>query len=406
MVKKPTVFYGWFVVVACLLVTITLGETYWSYGVFFKPLENEFGWNRALTSSGYAAFLIGYVISLVISGRLADRYSPRTILLATALVGGLGITLCSQVNSINQLRIFLLITGLGTGGTWSLPSATVQRWFYKRQRAGLALAIVVSGVGIGVLIFTPLLNYLILSYGWRNTYLIAGIIFFVLIAISALMIKQSPAEEKTDLENEKSIPKSANSQGWTTGKVITTSAFIGIAFLFAVNLLASQVVVVHLIPHATDVGISSTIAAAAFGLVGGFSIPGRLMAGILSERIGWQRILTLMFLGKALPILWLIFLKATWMVYVFSFFYGIFHGAIAIALVAILGKFFGMRSIAELIGITTALGLCIGAFAPYVAGFIFDATGSYLVAFVIVAAFLLSASFVATIVKEPTTTPD
>lgn len=125
-VKHTTIFYGWFVVAACFAVTLTLGETFWSFGVFFKPLESEFDWSRTLTSSGYTAFLIGYTISVISTGKLADRYNPRPILLASALSAGLGISLCSRVNSINELRIFLLIAGLGAGATWSVPTSIVQ----------------------------------------------------------------------------------------------------------------------------------------------------------------------------------------------------------------------------------------------------------------------------------------
>ena len=166
--KNPTIFYGWFVVAACFAVTLSLGETFWTFGVFFKPLEDGFGWSRALVSSGYTAFLLGYTISVVTAGRLADRYNPRPIILASALLSGLGISLCSQTQSINQLRFFLFIAGLGAGASWSVPTSVVQRWFYKEKRAGLALSIVSAGVGVGALIFAPLINYLILNYGWRN----------------------------------------------------------------------------------------------------------------------------------------------------------------------------------------------------------------------------------------------
>lgn len=163
--KKPTIYYGWFVMAACFAVTLTLGETNWSFGIFFKSLENEFGWSRAVTSSAYTFFVFGYGISNVVGGRLADRYSPRPLLLSTALITGLGVSLCSQVHDINQLRFFLFIAGLGGGTTNVIPSATVLRWFHNRPRAGLALAIVVSGVGVGALIFAPLINHFILTYG-------------------------------------------------------------------------------------------------------------------------------------------------------------------------------------------------------------------------------------------------
>ena len=92
--KSPNnIFYGWFVVAACFAATFTVGETFWSFGVFFNALEDEFGWTRALVSSGYTAFLIGYSIGAIVMGRLADRFSPRPILAAAALIVGLGFIL-------------------------------------------------------------------------------------------------------------------------------------------------------------------------------------------------------------------------------------------------------------------------------------------------------------------------
>ncbi|MDD5037912.1 MAG: MFS transporter [Dehalococcoidales bacterium] len=146
---RPKIFYGWFIVAACFLATLTLGETFWSFGVFFKPIEKEFGWSRSTISSGYMAFLAGYAFSVIISGRLTDKYNPRLILVLGALLSGAGISLCSRVHNVGDLQAFLFIAGLGAGATWSVPTATVQRWFYGRPKAGLALSIVSSGVGAG-----------------------------------------------------------------------------------------------------------------------------------------------------------------------------------------------------------------------------------------------------------------
>jgi len=399
--KSPKPFYGWFIVAACFAVILIPGAAMWTFGIFLKPVANEFGWSRALVSSGYTAFLIGYVISVITTGRLADRYSPRPILLVSALLAGLGFFLCSQVHTIIQLRISLFIGGLGVGATWSVPTSTVQRWFFARQRAGLALGIVVSGVGMGVLIFAPLINFLILNYGWRGAYLVIGILFFIIITTSSCVVKPSPVEIGKGSEGAETRLNRIGIQGWATREVVTTLSFAGITFSHCVVIVAFQTICAHLVPYATDVGISSTASATALGLLGGFSIPGRIVSGYLSDRIPWQRILALSLFGMALFTLWLLFLKGVWMLYGFVFFYGICHGSRVSAYLGILGEFFGMRSLGELIGITMAIGMFIGAFAPYVAGFIFDTTGSYLVVFLIMTILLLSGGIIARVIKKP-----
>ena len=402
--KSPKIFYGWFIVAACFVATFTCGEALWAFGVFFKPMEKEFGWSRALISSGYIGFLFGYAISAMAAGRLADRYSPRPILFLSACLAGLGVSMCSLVQNINQLRFFLLIGGLGAGGTFSVPTSLVQRWFYKKQQAGLALGIVVAGVGVGALVFTPLVNYVILISGWRNSYLIVGILFFCTIGLSSLILKRSPAETTIILEGAESIPNPVRSQGLTMAQILLNPSFIAITFIHCSVTFAFHTVSVHLIPYATDIGVTSTISAIALGLFGGFSVPGRIISGIIADRVGWQRIFILSQFGLALFILWLSMVKTVWMLYFFVLFYGICHGTRIAAHVGILGEFFGMNSLGAIIGIITAIGVSAGAFAPYLAGFIFDITGSYFIDFMIVMMLLLGGGIIATVITKPVQT--
>lgn len=400
--RSPKVFYGWFVVAACFATTLTLGEAIWIFGIFFKPLEHEFGWSRALISSGYTVFLVSHAFSVMTSGRLADRYSPRPILMVSGLLAGIGTAMCSQIHSINELRFFLFIGGLGAGATWSVPTSTVQRWFYQRPRAGLALSLVVSGVGVGGLIFAPIINYLILVYSWRTTYLIVGITYLVVICVSSMVIKKAPVTirsvavgdiggtDRTELHN-----------GWTTTKAFLTPAFAGTTLIHCTGIVAFQTVCVHLVPHAIDVGISRTASAAGLGLLGGFSVPGRLIPGFLSERMRWQRILTLACIALSLSLLFTIFLAKAWMLYCFVFCFGIGHGARVSSHLGILGEYFGMESLGALIGITTAIGMFMGSFAPYLAGFIFDLTGSYSLVLSILCVVLMACAMVAHILKKP-----
>ena len=402
--KSPKIFYGWFIVAACFIATFTCGEALWSFGVFFKPMEKEFGWSRALISSGYTGFLFGYAISAMAAGRLADRYSPRPILFLSACLVGLGISMCSFVQSINQLRFFLLIAGLGAGGTFSVPTSLVQRWFYKKPQAGLALGLVVAGIGAGALVFTPLVNYLILISGWRNAYLIIGILFFFTIGLSSLMVKDRPAEKTIILDRVESTPNLVRSQSLTTAQILLSPSFIGVTFIQCSVAFAFHTVSVHLVPYVIDIGVTPTISALALGLLGGFSVPGRIISGFIADRVGWQKIIITSLFGLALSILLLSILKVVWMLYCFVLFYGMFHGSRVSAHVGILGEFFGMSSLGEIIGITMAISMFTGAFAPYLAGLIFDSTGSYFIDFMIVMMLLLGGGIIATVITKPVQT--
>ncbi len=402
--KSPKIFYGWFIVAACFIATFTCGEAVWSFGVFFKPMEKEFGWSRALISSGYTGFVLGYAISAMVAGRLADRYSPRPILFLSACLAGLGVSMCSQVQSINQLRFFLLIGGLGAGGTFSVPTSLVQRWFYKKPHAGLALGVVLAGIGVGAIVFTPLVNYFILISGWRNAYLVVGIVFFCTITLSSLIVKDSPAKTIIILEGAESMPNPVRNRGLTTAQILLNPSFIGITLIACSVSFAFNTVSVHLVPYAIDIGVTPTISALALGLLGGFSVPGRIISGFIADRVGWQKIMITSLFGLALFILLLSILKAVWMLYCFVLFYGMFHGSRISSHVGILGEFFGMSSLGEIIGISMAISMFTGAFAPYLAGLIFDSTGSYFIAFMIVMMLLLGGGIIATVITKPVQT--
>ena len=399
--KSPKIFYGWFVVAACFMVTLTLGETFWAFGVFFKPLEDEFGWSRAMLSSSYSAFLIGYAISVVFAGRLADRYSPRPILFVTAVLLGVGIALAGLAQTINQLRFALFIAGLGSGATWSVPAASIQRWFYGRKWTGLALSIVLAGAGVGAIIFAPLVNYLITNFNWRSTYVIFGVLMFLIIAVSTFVIKRSPLETQPVSKTDGTTAKPIVAQSWPTAKAIVTAPYIGIVFIASVGAFTFNTMSVHVAPFATDIGISRAAAAAALGFLGGLSVPGRIMSGLISDLIGWQKMLIIAVFGSAISIMLLLFLKAEWMLYGFVLLYGICQGIRSAAQIGMMSSLFGVRSLGELIGISSATSQFISAFAPFIAGFLFDIAGSYTVTFAILTVLLLVGGVVATTIKKP-----
>jgi MFS family permease len=401
--NNPGLFYGWFAMGACFAVMLTQGGSMWTFGVFLKPIVQDFRWSRAEVSSGYTAFLLGYVISVITTGRLADKYSPGPILFVSAILTGLGFTLCSRVHTVNHLRMFLFIGGLGGGANWSVPTVTVQRWFHHRERAGLALGITVSGVGVGAFSFALLANYLISCHGWREAYLIIGTIFFAVMGASSFVVKASPEGANASSVGSSTALSRPDLHQRPRREVLMTISFAAITLCHCIAIAAFQIIAAHLVPYVTDIGISSTASAAAIGLLGGFSIPGRVIGGHLSVRIQWQRILAFSLFGMGLSMLFLLFLRGTWMLSCFVLFYGLCHGSRVSAYLGILGDFFGMGSLGELIGITMAAGIFTGAFAPYLAGFLFDITGSYLGVFTMMTALLLGGGIIASAIRKPDT---
>jgi MFS transporter, OFA family, oxalate/formate antiporter len=386
---------------ACFAVLLIQGGTMWTFGVFLKPMALDLRWSRAQVSSGYTAFLIGFVISVVATGRLSDRYSPGPILLVSAILTGLGFSLCSSIHTIHHLRILLFIGGLGSGANWSVPTSTVQRWFFTRKDAGLALGITISGVGVGAFIFALLSDYLVSGRGWRDAYLTVGIIFFAVMAASSFVVKKAPSNISIIPKGSAEALNQSVVRRQKRREILKSLPFISITICHCIAAAAFQIIAAHLVPYATDINIPSTASAAAIGLMGAFSIPGRIISGHISGRTSWKRILVFSHFGMGLSVLLLVFLEETWMLYGFVLFYGLCHGSRVSAYLGILADFFGMDSLGELIGITMALGTLTGAFAPYIAGFLFDVTGTYFAVFTIMAVVLVASGVLASTLRKP-----
>ena len=373
-------YYGWVVVAASFAVTACLGEVQWSFGVFFKALENEFGWSRGLTSSGYTFLAVGYGISSITFGRLADKYPPRSVLLVTAFVSGTAIALCSRIESLVQLQALLFATGLGAGGLIPVPTATVARWFHNRSGGGIALGVTLAGVGVGAIVFAPLFSRLILAFGWRASFLIAGATFFTIVTLAALAMKPFngpgtpvPIDTRERLPEATPIPRS---------RLLRAPQFLQVVAIMVVTTLSFQTLTVHLVPYGVDIGISQTAAAAALGFAGGCSVPGRIWSGFLSEKVGWGRTLVLSQAGMAIGMLALPLVRQESVLFAIVGLYGLCQGIRAVSVIGVLGRVFGMRAVGELTGIMIAVAHTAGAAGPYLAGFLFDQWGSYTVAFV------------------------
>ena len=156
-----------------------------SFGVFVRTLINDYGWTTSMVSLTYSIFMLSAGVASFTAGRLADRFSPRLIFLAGSVIYGLGILLASQTTSLLPLYLFYgVMAGIGNSPMNIIATMTVSRWFSKAQ--GLAMGILNSGTGAGPAIFGPLAGYLIVTYGWKDSYIILGLIAWG-IALSAFV---------------------------------------------------------------------------------------------------------------------------------------------------------------------------------------------------------------------------
>jgi MFS family permease len=367
----------------------------YSYGVFFKQLTADFGWSRAATSGVHSLFMLSHGGLAIFMGWLVDRAGPAKIMAFCGFAAGLGLVLTSRISALWQLYLtYGLIVGVGLSGHYTTATATTARWFIKRR--GLALGIVTSGVGLGTLILVPVVERLITVYGWSTTYFILGVAAAAVTIPTALFLKRDPAEKQlrpygggTAVATLNTANDAKTGRSQETGMALKAAALQKqLWMLFAVYFLFNfclQMVMVHLVNYATDMGIESLIAATFISIIGMGSFSGRLIMGSISDRIGASTALLICCAILMITMVWLIFSTELWMFYLFAIVFGFAYGGEVPQMPVLIGQFFGLRGLAALVGVVVFGATSGGAVGAWVGGEIFDVTHSYQMAFIIAA---------------------
>ena len=376
-------FYGYIVAIGCLIVSMLMVGTYGSYGIFLKPIASEFGWTRAITSGArsMAHFLYGFFC--IITGRLTDKFGPRAVLIGCGLYLGIGYILMSQISSVWQLYVFYgLFIGIGISGADTPVLSTVARWFVKRR--GTVTGFVKAGAGIGILTIPFLSQWLISNYGWRDAYVIIAIFCAIGVVSAALFLKRDPAQIGQLPDGATKVDTVASNisvHHFSLREVLSTQQFWLLSLVWISFSFCMQIVLVHTAAHATDIGISTTIAATVLSAVGGFSIIGRLSMGAVSDALGKKSTFIIAFSSMASSMVLIQFANEAWIFYLFALLYGVAHGAIFTLISPMTAELFGLGSLGAILGTILFIGTIGGSVSPFLAGYIFDITGSYQLAF-------------------------
>ena len=382
---KNKLYYGYAVAAAASVLQIIMWAPISTYGVFFIPLQNEFGWSRAVISGARSISMLVWGTASVILGNLNDKYGPRVIMAVCGCIMGVGSFLMSQVSSIWQLYIFYgVIIGIGVSATDVVLLSTVARWFKKKL--GMMTGIVKVGTGLGMFIMPLAAEGLISSYGWRNSYMIIGIMGIIMVVSISQFLRKDPSKIQQRLDVGKKVLSSDSQiiqpRLYAYDAIRTTrlwmTSIMYLALWFCVN-----IVLVHLAPHAMDMGISSAKAAGLLSSIGATSILGRLAIGFSSDRVGCRKSMILCCIIFVISFSLLLMAREFWMLILFSLIYGFAHGGYATLISPLAAELFGMRSHGTILGIMIFVGTIGGAIGPVFAGYLFDVTGSYQSSFII-----------------------
>jgi MFS transporter, OFA family, oxalate/formate antiporter len=287
---------------------VALGSFY-AWSVFIAPLEKEFGWKRAQTSMVFTIDVVVFSLTLVLAGRLQDKFGPFKISLAGGVLWSLAFFAAAYTTSLNYLFIcFGLISGLATGFGYATAIPVLAKWFPDRR--GMAVGLAIAGYGAGSAIFGPLVQMKLLpAYGWRTTFHILGVTFFVLTMIGAFLLRNPPPGYAPAGWTPAPTAK-ARTTGYDfkPSEVLRTPTFYFMWAGYALGCSAGLMVISQLVPFAKSAGISSA-GWQSMGLVVGAAgnASGRILSGWMSDKVGRLNTLRLM-IGismVAMPILYL-----------------------------------------------------------------------------------------------------
>jgi MFS family permease len=367
---------SYLIVIGAFLATMEAGIMMSSFGVFFKPVSAEFGWTRAETSGAFSLSLFICGIVGVVTGRLADRYSPRIVIVILNLLPAIGFFLLSQINSLWQLYLYYgVIVGAGLATNTPVPSL-MARWYVRRR--GIITGIAVSGTAIGAAIAPPIATQIVQRFGWSLSYFLIGCAAIIIAVISGLLLRDPPPNEPV-LYKAKLPEQVKGLKNWKYGfnKATGSLPFWIICGIFFFTVMSVQIINAHIIPAATDVGITAGSASTIVTVINLAFIPGSFLIGSTNDRVGSKLslIITIVILLSSFTLL--LFTRQLGSFYLFAVIFGIGMGGIATTRSTVIAESFDMRLHGLILGVTSFIYSIGGAIGPLVAGLVFDISGSY-----------------------------
>lgn len=376
-----------------------------AFSLLMPPLIDEFKWDRGLAAG---AFSFGFLVSAALSpivGRVMDARGPRIVILTGVALMSAGLLLAPLVTSPWHLYVTL---GVAVGGganmmTYTAHSQFLPNWFVRRR--ALAISIAFAGAGVGAVLLLPWLQTIILAKGWRASCVAMG--WLVLFGIAPLtpLMKKGPADVGQSPDGDSASPDMAAKRNaativdpvwaataWTLGRAVRTVRFWWIVLGYFLALIAWYAVQVHQTKYLLEIGFSPLVAAWALGAVSVIAIPGQILLGGLSDRIGREWIWTVGCLGfvfSCAALLGLEHWQSSALLYSMVFAQGFFGYALTSVMGPIVAEIFEGPHYGSIFGTVNIALIGGGAAGPWMAGAIHDATGSYRLAFLLIIIFCL-----------------
>ena len=362
---------------------------FFTFGVLFPEFEKEFGWSRAQISGASSTMFIVMGVLGIAMGRVNDQIGPRILLTASTVVFALGFILMSRMTTLWHLYLFYgLLCGLGVAAHDVVVLSTEARWFTRGR--GLMSGLVKTGAGIGQLIVPLFAAFFILRHGWRDATMVVGLVALIVMVIAAQVVRRDPkslglrpwGDDQKEVAND--VTQEA---GLDLKQAVRTRQFWLISMAKLADWYCLFTIIIHVVPHGIDQGLEPATAAIVLSVIGGCSILGRLILGAGFDYLGTKRSLLIAFALLFLSVVFLQLLSDPRWLFAFAFVYGIGHGGFFAIASPSVAEYFGTRSHGVIFGIVMFTGSIGGTLGPWLSGWLYDSTGTYDIAFLLVSGF-------------------
>lgn len=394
----------WWRLAGGVLMTLALGTLY-AWSAFVTPLENEFGWKRTQTSSVFTLAVVMFAGSLLLAGKLQDRFGPFWISLAGSVLVSLSFLLFAYTSSLFSLYFFYgVLGGVGLGFGFGTVVPVMAKWF--PDRTGLAIGLALLGFGGGSAVFGTFANLVLFPrFGWRTSCMILSGIFLTMTMTAAFLLK-NPVSDRQSSEDISVTDMQTSQRQFTPGEVLRTPTFYLLWLGFGLGSTAGLMVISQLIPFANNQGVASA-ALATLGLVvgAGGNVSGRVLSGWISDVMGRLNTLrvVLALSSVAMPALYWVGAHLA-ALYLLIFVVYFCYGAQASVIPTTVSDFWGTRYAGTNYGsIFTAWGFS-GILGPTIGGVLFDKYKNYGAAFYTAAILSLVALVCVCVARRPSST--
>ena len=364
--------YRWVIVGAGALMTCVAIGSMFSLAVFLEPMSTATGWSRAGISSAMTLNFIVMGLGAFGWGAASDRFGTRIVVLTGAILLGLALTLASRANSLAQFQVtYGVLVGLAASAFFTPMIAAATAWFEDNR--SLAVSLVSAGMGVAPMTISPFARWLITTYDWRTAMLTIGILAWTLLLPAAFLVRRPPAAATAGAASV----ATGDAGHMSAAQALRSPQFLVLGLTFFACCAAHSGPIFHMVSYAIFCGVAPMAAVSVYSVEGLAGLGGRLLLGVLADRLGVKLVLIAGLMVQALAIGTYVFVSRLGEFYALALIFGTAYGGVMPLYAVLAREYFGQQIMGTVFGAATMLSSIGMAFGPLAGGWVFDTFDAY-----------------------------